>query len=118
MTNESHVNVYLSARFKKDIKRLVKKYRNIRSDVQVLIDQLEHGDLPGDKITGADYPVFKVRVQNSDIDKGKSGGYRVIYYVRTATRIFLVTLYSKTEQTDIQVEVINRIIRELGLPPE
>lgn len=74
--------------------------------------------MPGDKIPGADFPVYKVRIQNSDIDKGKSAGYRAVYYVRTATRIFLVTLYSKTEQSDIRVEVINRIIRELGLPSE
>jgi len=50
---------------------LAKKYRSIRSDIQPIIDRLENGDLPGDQIPGVSLAVFKVRIQNTDIRKGK-----------------------------------------------
>ena len=56
--------------------------------------------------------VYKLRVRNSDIQKGKSGGYRLIYYVQTSTGIILLTIYAKSEQVDIAVEEIQQIIKE------
>jgi len=47
------------------------------------------------------------------VPKGKSGGYRVIYYLRTVTLVTLIMIYSKTEQTDIDPETIRRLIEEL-----
>ncbi len=118
MTNEHPISVFLSDRFRKDVKHLLKKYRHVRDDVQILINELEKGSILGDQIPGTDFPVYKVRVQNRDIAKGKSGGYRAIYYLRTNSRIYLVTLYAKSEQSNINPEIINQIIRELGLPFE
>ncbi len=59
-------------------------------------------------MTGA--VLYKIRVRNSDAKRGKSGGYRVIYYLKTKEVIILVTLYSKTEQTDIQTDEVQSII--------
>jgi mRNA-degrading endonuclease RelE of RelBE toxin-antitoxin system len=56
--------------------------------------------------------VFNLRVRNHDIQKGKSGGYRLIYYVQTSTGIILLTIYSKSEQADIAAEDIQKIIEE------
>ena len=58
-----------------------------------------------------DYTVFKVRARNSDVQKGKSGGYRVIYYLKTETQILLVTMYSKSEQSDITSAEIREILK-------
>lgn len=80
--------------------------------MQSVIQQLEQGELLGDQISGVGYPVFKLRVKNSDIQKGKSGGYRLIYYVKTATGIVLRTVYPKSEQADIDVTEIRDIIAE------
>ena len=57
--------------FKRNLRALAKKYRAIRSDIQPIIEQLQNGILPGDQIPGVNLAVFKVRVQNSDIQKGK-----------------------------------------------
>lgn len=57
-----------------------------------------------------DYTLFKVRIKNSDVQKGKSGGYRIIYYVKTATNILLVTLYSKSDKPDITADEVREII--------
>lgn len=57
--------------FKKNIKELRKKYRSIKADIKPLIQQLESGETPGARISGNKYPVYKVRVKNSDNKKVK-----------------------------------------------
>ncbi|MBD2499041.1 type II toxin-antitoxin system RelE family toxin [Anabaena azotica] len=95
------IQIALTPRFKKDLRELAKRYRSIRSDLQPLIEQLQVGELPGDRIAGVKYQVFKVRLKNSDIKKGKSGGYRVIYYLKTEQGIILTTIYSKSDISDV-----------------
>jgi mRNA-degrading endonuclease RelE of RelBE toxin-antitoxin system len=71
----SPIQIALTPRFKRDLQDLAKRYRSIRTDLQPLIEQLQSGEIPGDRIVGVKYQVFKVRLKNSDIQKGKSGGY-------------------------------------------
>jgi len=98
--------------FKRNLRRLAKKYRQIRSDLDPLLQQLQAGDLVGEPIPRLEYTLFKVRVRNRNLQKGKSAGYRVIYYLKTTTQIILVTIYSKSEQGDITAEQIHRILKE------
>lgn len=112
MTDQSFTKVEVSPTFKRNIKALGKKYRGIRKDIKPVIKQLQKGELPGDQISGIGDRVFKLRVKNSDIAKGKSGGYRLIYYCQTATGIILLTIYSKSEQVDISADDIRRIISQ------
>ncbi len=112
MTDRPLIQVEVSPTFNRNLRTLAKKYRNIRNDIQPVIEQLEQGELPGDQISGVGYPVFKLRVRNSDTQKGKSGGYRLIYYVKTATGIILLTVYVKSEQVDIAADDIQSIITE------
>ncbi len=45
---------------------------------------------------------YKIRIKNSDNNKGKSAGYRIITYVIDEEyKIYLVTIYSKSEQESI-----------------
>ncbi|MBW4618210.1 MAG: hypothetical protein KME17_02335 [Cyanosarcina radialis HA8281-LM2] len=69
------IRVSFSDRLERDVRRLGKQDRRIRLDIQPLIEQLESGELLGDRIPNIDYTVFKVRVRNSSDRKGKSGGY-------------------------------------------
>ncbi|MGL4377220.1 MAG: type II toxin-antitoxin system RelE/ParE family toxin, partial [Microcoleaceae cyanobacterium] len=105
--------IYFADEFKRNLRLLSKKYRHIRSDVQAIIEQLQAGELPGKKIPGTDYIVFKVRVKNSDIKKGKSSGYRLIYHVKEATIIFLMTIYAKSDIVNISVDKIQEILNAL-----
>ncbi len=98
--------------FKRNLRALAKKYRHIRSDVQPVLDQLEAGDFIGDRIQGTSYVIFKVRVQNSDIAKGKSSGYRLIYQIRPPAQAILITIYSKLDQADISPDQIRRFLSE------
>ncbi|HLO88859.1 MAG TPA: type II toxin-antitoxin system RelE/ParE family toxin [Nostocaceae cyanobacterium] len=112
MSDQPLIQVEASVTFNRNLRNLAKKYRSIRDDIQPILEQLQRGDLPGDKISGIGYEVFKLRVRNSDIQKGKSGGYRLIYYVKTATGIILLTIYAKSEQADILADEIRSIITE------
>jgi len=96
--------------FKKDVKKLFKKYRSIKEDIFELIEKLEE-----DYTIGIDLGnnLYKIRVKNSDIG-GKSGGYRVIYYTRLKNeKIYLLTIFSKTQKENIDVKVLKPIIDEI-----
>ena len=112
MTDLPLIQVIVSPTFNRNLRTLAKKYRSIRNDIQPIIEQLTQGELPGDRIAGVGYAVFKLRVRNSDTQKGKSGGYSLIYYVQTAMGIILLTVYTKSEQVDIVAEDIQNIITE------
>jgi mRNA-degrading endonuclease RelE of RelBE toxin-antitoxin system len=103
-------DVFFTSEFKRNLRQLAKKYRRIKTDIQPLLDDLEAGKTPGDKIPGLAVVIYKVRVRNSDSAKGKSGGYRIIYQQASDTTIILITMYSKTEQADISPAEIREII--------
>jgi mRNA-degrading endonuclease RelE of RelBE toxin-antitoxin system len=112
------VKVDRSDKFKKDIKKLRKRHDSIEKDIQPLIEQLEAGEIPGDRIAENKYPVYKVRVRNSDIRRGKSSGYRVIYYTITPESILLTTIYSKSDRRNISNKDVEDIIGEYELEIE
>jgi mRNA-degrading endonuclease RelE of RelBE toxin-antitoxin system len=111
-TDPPSIQIDLTPRFQRDLRDLAKRYRQVRSDLQPLIEQLQTGELPGDRISGVTYTVFKVRLKNSSVQKGKSGGYRVIYYLKTNDRIILATIYSKSDFADVGAEVIESAIAQ------
>ncbi len=108
------ISIEFTPEFKRNVRTLAKSYRSIRSDIDPFIKQLQNGETPGDQIPRVEYTVYKVRLGNSDAQKGKRGGYRVIYYLKTPSTIILVTIYSKLEQGDISSEAIQNAIEELG----
>ena len=115
MLNNSHlININLTPEYRRNLKDLAKKYRNIRSDTQSVIEDLQKGIIVGDRLVGfgSEIYVYKLRVKNSDIQKGKSAGYRLIYLLESATSILLLTIYSKAEKEDITVNDINSILGE------
>lgn len=109
-TEPPTIQVEFAPEFEHQIRILYKRYRQIRSDVQTVIEQLQSGELPGDRLPGLSVTAFKVRAKNSDIQKGKSAGYRIIYQVETPTKIILLTIYSKSDQSNIGVKEIKQIV--------
>ena len=109
-TEPPNIQVEFTPEFERQLRILYKRYRNIRSDVQTVIEQLQIGELTGDRLSGLSVTAFKVRVKNSDIQKGKSAGYRLIYQIETPTKITLLTIYSKSDQSNIDAEEIEQIV--------
>jgi mRNA-degrading endonuclease RelE of RelBE toxin-antitoxin system len=87
MLNEpSPFSIRFTDEFEEDLYTLSKRYRQIRSDIQPIIEQLQGGNFIGDRISGIgkNYVILKVRVKNSNIQKGKSAGYRRHEFYRVA----------------------------------
>ena len=106
------VQTELSDHFEKELRRLHRKFPSILSEVEILVDQLERGELPGDKIPNIGYNVYKVRLRNPSAGRGKRGGFRAIYYVRHTSFVVLITIYFKSDQTDIHKERLQALIQQ------
>lgn len=103
--------------FQRGLRNLAKKYRHIKSDLQPVLATISQGDLIGDQITGLGlkeegkpYCVYKVRLSNSDANRGKSGGYRLIYDATEAGRVILIMIYSKLDRENISPAEIKEIL--------
>lgn len=111
------VEIRFTDRFKKDVKRLKKKYRSIQADVEPFLDVLRKHQCPGDRLqeVGA-HVVYKERLKNSDNNKGQSGGYRVLYLVVNANEVqavnvrILLLMHSKSDQDDIGASEVCAVI--------
>ena len=85
--------------FEKKLKRLAKKYKSLASDLASLIDELSQNPTLGTPI-GKD--CYKLRIAIASKGKGKSGGARIITYVRVVKQtVFLMDIYDKAEQANI-----------------
>lgn len=81
--------------FKKDFKRLSKKYPSIEQDIDVLMVSLRDTPLQGTPLGNNRY---KIRLKISSKATGKSGGARVITYAKIiANELWLLTMYDKSE---------------------
>lgn len=100
-------------RFERKVKKLGKRFPDVDDVLETLIIQLENDERPGDKIPNIGYDVYKVRLANPSAQKGKSGGFRVIYYVRLADRVVLLTIYTKSDQPDISPQDIITLLDDL-----
>ena len=110
--DESSITIQFTDVFKRQVRDLAKRYRKIKLDIQPIFEKLKNGELIGEQIQKTSYTVFKVRVKNSDIQKGKSGGYRVIYYVNSSTNILCILIYSKSEKDNVTATEIKKVIQE------
>jgi len=99
--------------FKKEAKRLVKKYPSLKGELVELNQQLE--DNPELGVHTASN-IFKIRLAIKSKGKGKSGGARVItYLINEKKELFLLTIYDKSEIEIIGDKELDRIIRNLEI---
>ena len=58
--------------------------------------------------------IYKVRIANSDKNKGKSAGYRLITLLKIVdTEIYLIYLYDKSDLENITEKELDEMIRGL-----
>src|ERR1035437_1620564 len=97
--------------FLSEAKKLSKKYPSLKNDIADLAESLADNPMQG---TSLGKNVFKIRMAIASKGKGKSGGGRVITCVRViASSVYLVSIYDKSEQTDISDKEIKERIRGL-----
>ena len=102
--------------FQRDTKNLKKKYRHIGSDLEKLVDLLADNPVCGDAIPGLEGKIFKVRLASSDMGKGKSGGFRIIYFISNPdSTIYLLSIYAKAYKENVDASEIKMLMKQIGL---
>lgn len=110
------MTIELSAPFKRDFKALKKKYKSLVADVDELIESLCGEPMQGVSIGKGCY---KIRLAITAKNKGKSGGARVITYVRVVEdTVFLLSIYDKSEQEDIAGDDLSQRLATLDEVPQ
>jgi len=101
--------IELSPNFKKEAKRLVKKYPSLKVELVSLFNELEYNPTMGIPL-GND--VYKIRVAIGSKNKGKSGGARVISFVKvTETTVLLFSIYNKGDKDSISDKEIEELVK-------
>lgn len=116
------VSVIATPNFQREAKKLIKKYRSLKSELEQLISDLEADPRTGTLITEK---VYKIRLAVKSKGTGKSGGMRIITYVEAelvetenATDVYLLSIYDKSNFSTISQahlkDLIDDIQSEIG----
>lgn len=102
--------------FLRELKRLAKKYRSIKKDVEKLGASLENNPTQGADLGNG---IRKVRMAIASKGRGKSGGARVITYTVLLAAIDkevkLLAIYDKSEKTNITDAEIQELRKANGI---
>ncbi len=96
--------------YKKAYKKLSKEYKNIQDDIDNFINSIHSKDNLGVELKSN---IFKVRIKNSDKNKGKSAGYRLISYLALIeNELQLLYIYDKSKIENLTEKEIDKLIIE------
>jgi mRNA-degrading endonuclease RelE of RelBE toxin-antitoxin system len=105
-------SVIPSDKFKKEAKRLIKKFPSLKQELADFSTTLTNEPETGTPLGNNTY---KIRLAVKSKGKGKSGGARVITYVVTEEKeVYLLTIYDKSEFGNIDDKIIKSIIETLN----
>ena len=94
--------------FKKEAKKLSKKFRSLKQELTSLQQTLQNEPHTG---TPLGSNCYKIRLAIESKQKGKSGGARVITYVYVAQSIvYLLTIFDKGEHENISDKDLKALI--------
>ena len=106
-------SVIPSDKFKKEAKRLIKKFPSLKQELADLSTILTNEPETGTPL-GND--TYKIRLAIKSKGKGKSGGGRVITYAVTDNKeVYLLTIYDKSEFDNVDDNTLRTIIGSLDL---
>ena len=108
------VNIEVGPEFKRQFKRLAKKYHSLRKDIVAWKKNFLEDPFQGDSLGGG---VRKVRMAIADKGKGKSGGARIltlnVIVSEDGLNVTLLTIYDKGEISNVKDEFIEFLIKNL-----
>ena len=96
--------------FDKQTKKLNKKYRSLKSDLKSFINDFDY--IHQSSIT-IQKNIYKVRLSNSNKNRGKSAGYRIYYYIQFEDTIYLLTIYDKSEVEMIDENLLIELVENI-----
>ncbi|WP_295651987.1 type II toxin-antitoxin system RelE/ParE family toxin [uncultured Mucilaginibacter sp.] len=106
-------NVKITPEFDKSLKQIAKKHKSVKNDILNLINELEEHPTMG---TSLGNNLYKVRLALSGTSKGKSGGARVITYVKISREtVVLAQIYLKSEFDTVDESGILKRLSDDGI---
>lgn len=105
-------NVVATEPFARKLKKLAKKYKSFKKDLTPIVEQLADEPTMGTPI-GKD--CYKIRISITSKSKGKSGGARLITYVRVIkNNVYLLDIYDKSNKATISDKELKLLIELLA----
>lgn len=105
-------SIFTVSTFESELKALSKRYKSIKSDYKRLLEILSKSN-PKDIAVYLGKDCYKLRLKNSDNNKGKSSGYRIVYLcIEEDLNIVLLSIYSKNDLPNISEKEIDSKILE------
>ena len=105
--------------FDTEAKRLAKRHRSFIDDLQDFQEELLKNPYQG---TEQSPGIRKIRLTIDSKGRGKSGGARVITFTYLVDEkdgvVILLLLYDKTDASSIKINIVRKIIKDLGLDLE
>ena len=103
-----NMTVKETATYAKAVKKLKKRFRHIEDDCTAFIDEIScEADLGISLGAG----IYKARIAYSDKKSGKSGGYRLISYLKLINdELYLLYIYDKSDFENVSEEKIDEMI--------
>ncbi len=111
-----NVNIVTTQNFRREAKKLIKKYRSLKSELEEFQQDLSKKPTMGTLITEN---VYKIRLGVKSKGKGKSGGLRIITYVHVLEKengeidIYLLSIYDKSDYENISEALLKQIVEEV-----
>ncbi|QOW10085.1 hypothetical protein Q73A0000_06780 [Kaistella flava (ex Peng et al. 2021)] len=106
-------DLILTDNFKKEAKKLLKKYASLKLELAELGELLQENPTLGISLGNG---VFKIRLAVASKNKGKSGGMRILYLVRIINqKIYLFSIFDKSEKESISAKDITEILKNENL---
>jgi len=91
------MKIFFTGHFKRQLIKLMKKFPRAGED---LLDVTEKLNIANEVSIGKS--IYKVRIGSSDMNKGKSGGFRAyVYFYRRKELLVPLCIYAKTEHVSI-----------------
>ena len=106
--------VLQSRHFKSRLRRLARRYPAVLREVQILSDDLKRGERPGNRYQGVGRPVYRVRRANPSGRSGKSGGFRITYYVHNTDTVLLMAITLRREAAHLSKYEVTQLLRDAG----
>lgn len=102
-------DVEVTSYFKKQAKRLNKKYPSLKIEITNLISILIVNPEQG---TGMGSGCFKIRLAIASKGKGKSGGARIITHVQVVKqKVYLLSVYDKSEIENLSEKELRSLLK-------
>ncbi len=96
--------------FNKAVKALKKRFRNIEQDWLDFVNSIKTDEDLGVCLGDG---IYKTRIANSDKHSGKSGGYRLISYLKLVdNELYLIYIYDKSDFENLSENKIDQLILE------